>query len=48
MNVAEKKKKISQLANLQNIKVRQEFELIMLDIEVIYVSIFINDPVIMA
>ena len=35
----------TQLANLCNIKVKQEFELIMLDIEVIYVNIFINEPI---
>ena len=33
----------TQLANLCNIKVKQEFELMMLDIEVIYVNIFINE-----
>ena len=35
----------TQLANLCNIKVKQEFELIMLDIKVIYVNIFINEPI---
>jgi len=35
----------SQLANLCNIKVKQEFELIILDIKVIYVNIFINEPI---
>jgi len=35
----------TQLANLCNIKVKQEFELIMLDTKVIYVSIFINEPI---
>ena len=34
-----------QLVNLCNIKVKQEFELIMLDIEVIYVNSFINEPI---
>jgi len=34
----------TQLANLCNIKVKQEFELIILDIEFIYVNIFINEP----
>ena len=33
----------TQLANQCNIKVKQEFELIMLDIEVIYVNISINE-----
>jgi len=33
----------SQLANLCNIKVKQELEMIMLDIKVIYVNIFINE-----
>ena len=33
----------SQLANLCNIKVKQELELIMLDIKVIYVNIFTNE-----
>jgi len=32
----------TQLENLSNITVKEEFELIMLDIEVIYVNIFIN------
>jgi hypothetical protein len=35
----------SQLANLCNIKVKQEFEPIMFDIKVIYVNIFINEPI---
>jgi len=35
----------TQLANLSNITVKQEFELIMLDIEVIYVNTFINEPI---
>ena len=35
----------TQLANLCNIKVEQEFELIMLDIKVLYVKIFINGPI---
>jgi len=38
----------SQLANLRNIKVKQELEMIMLDIKVIYVNIFINYIKIMA
>jgi len=33
-----------QLANLCNVKVKQEFELIMLDIKVIHVNI-INEPI---
>jgi len=33
----------SQLANLCNIKVKQELEMIMLDIKVISVNIFINE-----
>ncbi len=32
----------TQLAKLCNIKVKQEFELIMLDIKVIYVNIYMN------
>jgi len=35
----------TQLARLCNIKVKQEFELIMLDIKVIHVNIFINEPI---
>ena len=35
----------TQLANLHNIKVKQEFELITLDTDVIYVNIFINNPI---
>jgi len=35
----------TQLANLCNIKVKQEIEMIMLDIKVIYVNIFINEPI---
>ena len=35
----------TQLANLRNNKVKQEFELIILDIKVIYVNIFINEPI---
>jgi len=35
----------TQLANLCNIKVKQEFELIILDIKFIYVNIFINEPI---
>jgi len=35
----------TQLANLCNITVKQEFELIILDIEVIHVNIFINEPI---
>ena len=33
------------VANLFNIKVKQEFELIMLDTEVIHVNIFTNEPI---
>ena len=39
------RKNFTQLANLYNIKVKQEFELIILDIKVIYVNIFINEPI---
>jgi len=39
------RKNYSQLANLCNIKVKHEFEPIMLDIKVIYVNIFINEPI---
>ena len=35
----------SQAGNLCNIKVKQEFKLIMLDIKVTYVNIFINEPI---
>jgi len=35
----------TQLAKLCNIRVKQEFELIMLNIKVIYVKIFINEPI---
>jgi len=35
----------TQLASLCNIKVKQEFELIMLYIKVTYVNIFINEPI---
>ena len=35
----------SQAANLCNIKVKQEFELTMLDIKFIYVNIFVNEPI---
>jgi len=35
----------TQLANLCNIRVKQEYEMIMLDIEIIYVNIFINKPI---
>ena len=35
----------TQLANLCNIKVEQETELIILDIKVICVNIFINEPI---
>jgi len=35
----------TQLANLCNIKVKQEFELIMLDTEVTSFNIFINEPI---
>jgi len=34
-----------QLANLCNIRVKQEFVLIMLDIKVIHFNIFINEPI---
>jgi len=34
-----------QLANLCNIKVKQEFELIMLDRKFMYVSIFMYEPI---
>ena len=34
-----------QLTNLCNIKVKQEFELIKLDIKVTYVNIYINEPI---
>jgi len=35
----------TQLANLCNITVKQEFELIMLDTEVMYVNKFINEQI---
>jgi len=35
----------SHAANLRNIKVKQEFELITLDIKVTYVNIIINEPI---
>jgi len=35
----------TQLAKLGNIKVKQEFELIMLDTEVIHVNIFTCEPI---
>ena len=35
----------TQLANLSNIKVKQVFELIMLDIKVIYVNTLICEPI---
>jgi len=35
----------TQLVNVCNINVKQEFELIMLDTEVIYINISINDPI---
>ena len=35
----------TQLANLCNIRVKQEIEMIMLEIKVIYVNIFINEPI---
>ena len=35
----------TQLAKLCNIRVKQEFELIMLNIKVIYINIFINEPI---
>jgi len=43
MNLADKT--IHNKAHLCNIKEQQEFELIILDIEVIYVNIFINEPI---
>jgi len=39
------KENYSQLANLCNIKVKREFEPIMLDIKFIHVNIFINEPI---
>ena len=39
------REKYTQLANLCNIKVKQEFELIKLDIKVTYVNIYINEPI---
>jgi len=46
ISVVEQLKSMSnQLANLCNIKVKQEFELIMLDIKVIYVNIFMYEPI---
>jgi len=35
----------TQLANLCNIKVKQESELIILDIKFMYINIFINEPI---
>ena len=35
----------TQLANLPNIKVKQKFEMIILDIKVTYVNIYINEPI---
>jgi len=35
----------TQLANICNVKVKQEFELIMLDIKVTYINNFINEPI---
>jgi len=35
----------TQLANLCNIRVKQAIEMIMLDIKVICVNIFINEPI---
>ena len=35
----------TKLRNLCNVKVKQEFEPIMLDIKVIYVNSFINEPI---
>jgi len=35
----------TQIANLCNIRVKQEIEMIMLDIKAIYVNIFINEPI---
>jgi len=39
------KENYTQLANLCNITVKEEFELIILDIEVIHVNIFIYEPI---
>ena len=39
------KENYTQLANLCNIRVKQEIEMIMLDIKVIYINIFINEPI---
>jgi len=39
------REKYTQLANLWNIKAKQEYELIMFDVEVTYVNIFINEPI---
>jgi hypothetical protein len=33
-----------QLANLGNVKVNQEFKMIMLDIKILYVNIFTTEP----
>ena len=35
----------TRLANLCNMKVKQEFELIILDVKVIHVNISINEPI---
>jgi len=43
--VEQLKSMLNQLANLCNIKVKQEFELIMLDIKVKYVNIFMHEPI---
>ena len=46
ISVVEQLKSMSnQLANLCNIKVKQEFELILLDIKVTYVNIFMYEPI---
>ena len=39
------REKYTQLTNLCNIKVKEECELTMSDIEVIYVNNFINEPI---
>jgi len=39
------REKLTLLANLSNLRVKREFELIMLDIKVIYVNTFINEPI---
>jgi len=45
-SVVEQLKSMPNLPNeFSNTKVQQEFELIMLDIDVTYVNIFINEPI---